>query len=171
MSSPERTGPMGYPGSKDDQSWRRFVYPSGYENPKPNQRYHIIVIGAGPAGLVIAIAAAGLGARVALVERTAMGCDCLNVGCVPSKALLEFTSHHEHSDCLDEAFAWLRHVRSRIAEHDSVDRYAQAGVDVFLGSAKFVNDDTITVIVDRLMYGRAFLEDDFHFLGTCRIYG
>src|SRR5688500_7825300 len=64
------------------------VHPPDWANPEPAPRYHLVVIGAGTAGLVTASAAAGLGARVALVERDLMGGDCLNVGCVPSKALL-----------------------------------------------------------------------------------
>src|SRR2546430_3113420 len=76
------------PMSEDDALWRRLVFPPGYRNPTPAARYHLTVIGAGPAGLVTAIAAAGLGARGALGERHAMGGDCLNVGCVPSKTLL-----------------------------------------------------------------------------------
>src|SRR5476651_1930981 len=64
------------------------VHPAGWINPKPKPRYHLVVIGAGTAGLVSAAGAAGLGAKVALVERRFMGGDCLNFGCVPSKALL-----------------------------------------------------------------------------------
>src|SRR5438067_2297194 len=64
------------------------VHPPGWVNPKPAPRYNLVVIGAGTAGLVTAAGAAGLGARVALVEREFMGGDCLNVGCVPSKALI-----------------------------------------------------------------------------------
>src|SRR5262245_48190453 len=64
------------------------VHPPDWVNPEPAERYHLVVIGAGTAGLVSAAGAAGLGARVALVERELLGGDCLNVGCVPSKALL-----------------------------------------------------------------------------------
>src|SRR2546421_12166097 len=64
------------------------VHPPDWHNPTPAPRYHLVVIGAGTAGLVAAAGAAGLGAKVALVERDRMGGDCLNVGCVPSKALL-----------------------------------------------------------------------------------
>ncbi len=134
-----------YPGADSDLRWRRLVYPADYRNPRPGGKYHLIVIGAGPAGLVTAIAAAGLGARVALIERGAMGGDCLNIGCVPSKALLEFTAQRAHTDGFDEAFAWLRGVRAKIAEHDSVERYVAAGVDVHLGAARFVSGDTIEV--------------------------
>src|ERR1700722_5630139 len=64
------------------------VHPPGWVNPSPAPRYNLVVIGAGTAGLVIAAGAAGLGAKVALVERDLMGGDCLNFGCVPSKAII-----------------------------------------------------------------------------------
>ena len=64
------------------------VHPSNWVNPQPSGRYNMVVIGAGTAGLVTAAGAAGLGAKVALIERHLMGGDCLNVGCVPSKALI-----------------------------------------------------------------------------------
>ena len=93
-----------------------------------------MVVGAGPAGLICAIGAAGLGARVALIERQAMGGDCLNVGCVPSKSLLEYTKRHPTDGTFEAAFAWMREVRADIAAHDSVQRYSEQGVDVFLDS-------------------------------------
>ncbi|MDA1229913.1 MAG: FAD-dependent oxidoreductase, partial [Planctomycetota bacterium] len=64
------------------------VHPRDWKNPTPSGRYNLVVIGAGTAGLVTAAGAAGLGARVALIERSLMGGDCLNVGCVPSKAVI-----------------------------------------------------------------------------------
>ena len=64
------------------------VHPSGWRNPQPADRYSLVVVGAGTAGLVAAHAAAALGAKVALVERHLLGGDCLNVGCVPSKAII-----------------------------------------------------------------------------------
>src|SRR5207245_9909887 len=64
------------------------VHPPDWVNPEPAERYNLVVLGAGTAGLVSAAGAAGLGAKVALVERELLGGDCLNVGCVPSKALL-----------------------------------------------------------------------------------
>ncbi len=134
-----------YPGIQYDEAWRRLVYPGDYRNPLPKARYHLVVIGAGPAGLVTAIAAAGLGADVALIEKTAMGGDCLNVGCVPSKALLEITAARDSQTDFDTAFAWLREVRAGISRHDSVERYTQNGVDVFLGRARFVDGRRIEV--------------------------
>lgn len=66
------------------------VHPQGWNNPQrqENYIYNLVVLGAGTGGLVTAAASAGLGASVALVEKHLMGGDCLNVGCVPSKALL-----------------------------------------------------------------------------------
>src|SRR3954466_12110420 len=71
-----------------DQILLNNVHPADWVNPEPAPRYNLVVIGAGTAGLITAAGAAGLGARVALIERAFMGGDCLNVGCVPSKALL-----------------------------------------------------------------------------------
>ncbi|MGB8326689.1 MAG: FAD-dependent oxidoreductase [Steroidobacteraceae bacterium] len=125
-----------------EREWRELVFPSGYRNPEPADRYNLVVVGAGPAGLVASIAAAGLGARVALVERHAMGGDCLNVGCVPSKTVLSQASAGRP---FSEAFAEVRRVRAAIAHHDSVERYAAAGVHVFLGDASFEDAHTVRV--------------------------
>ena len=133
-----------YPGQAFDDQTHRLLCPSDYQNPVPKDRYHLVVIGAGPAGLITAIGAAGLGAKVALVEKNRMGGDCLNVGCVPSKALLEYTGAVANPNFC-EAFSWLREVRANIAPHDSVARYNEAGVDVFLGDAKFTASGEVEV--------------------------
>ncbi|HRX87875.1 MAG TPA: FAD-dependent oxidoreductase, partial [Steroidobacteraceae bacterium] len=133
---------MTYPGSSADAIWRSLVFPSDYRNPTPADRYNLVVIGAGPAGLIIAIAAAGLGAKVALIEKHRMGGDCLNVGCVPSKTLLAAASAGLG---FERAMARVREVRAAISHHDSVQRYTQAGVDVFLGAAEFVAADRVRV--------------------------
>ncbi len=140
----------GYPGDSHDALWRSLVFPEDHVNPRARSRYHLVVIGAGPAGLICAIGAAGLGARVALVERHAMGGDCLNVGCVPSKALLEYTKRHSGEGRFEAAFAWMREVRAGIAAHDSVQRYTEHGIDVFLGEARFVDGSTVEVDNQRL---------------------
>lgn len=113
-----------------NEQWRQLVFPSGYRNPRPRDRYNLLVIGAGPAGLVAAMGAALLGAKVALIERQAMGGDCLNVGCVPSKTLLASAAR---GLSFQEALHRVRAARAQIADHDSVERYTQAGIDVFLG--------------------------------------
>jgi pyruvate/2-oxoglutarate dehydrogenase complex dihydrolipoamide dehydrogenase (E3) component len=141
-----------YPGIEFDQQAAGLLCPADYENPQPQDRYHLVIIGAGPAGLIAAIGAAGLGAKVALVEKSRMGGDCLNVGCVPSKALLEYTGSLSEPD-FDGAFRWLRQVRAGIAPHDSVARYSEAGVDVFLGAAEFEGPGRVRV-GDTLLDGR-----------------
>ena len=146
-----------YPGAAYDATWRELTFPTGYTNPEPKRRYHLVIIGAGSAGLITAIGAAGLGARVALIEREAMGGDCLNVGCVPSKALLEFTRRSNSVASFEAAFDWLRKVRAEISEHDSVERYTQSGVDVFLGSASLIDDSTVQVGEQRLNARRIVL--------------
>ena len=76
------------PNDAHNQRLVSHVHPGDWVNPEPRDRYHLVVIGAGTAGLVAASAAAGLGAKVALIERHLMGGDCLNVGCVPSKGVI-----------------------------------------------------------------------------------
>src|SRR5688572_25818669 len=71
-----------------DQRLIDQVCPEEWRNPSPAPLYDLVVIGGGTAGLVCAAGAAGLGARVAIIERKRLGGDCLNTGCVPSKALL-----------------------------------------------------------------------------------
>src|SRR5690349_23294080 len=136
------------------------VHPSNWINPQPSGRYNIVVLGAGTAGLVTAVIAAGLGAKVALIEKHLMGGDCLNVGCVPSKGVIR--AARAWSDLREaEAFglhirpgvkydfgavmARMRKLRARISRNDSADRYTKLGVDVFIGSGRFTGVDTIQV--------------------------
>src|SRR5438094_1377549 len=65
-----------------------YLHPPDWQNPAPAPCYNLVVIGAGTAGLVTAAGAAGLGAKVALIEKHLLGGDCLKVGCVPSKAVI-----------------------------------------------------------------------------------
>lgn len=121
--------------------------------------YHIIVIGAGSAGLVVASGAAGLGANVALIEGHKMGGDCLNYGCIPSKALLK--PAHLAAEIKNAAELGLldatskpkmenvmQRVKSVIAEiepHDSKDRYEGLGVTVLEGYGTFLDKHTLKV--------------------------
>src|SRR5688572_30239155 len=86
------------------------VHPAQWENPKPSGRYNLVVIGAGTAGLVTAAGAAGLGAKVALIERHLMGGDCLNVGCVPSKSVIRAARAWHAVNKGQERFAAPAHV-------------------------------------------------------------
>jgi pyruvate/2-oxoglutarate dehydrogenase complex dihydrolipoamide dehydrogenase (E3) component len=71
-----------------DRQLLERVRPSAWRNPRPRDRYDLVVVGAGTGGLVSAAIASALGTRVALVERRRLGGDCLNFGCVPSKGIL-----------------------------------------------------------------------------------
>jgi len=144
--------------------------PRDWVNPEPASRYNLVVIGGGTAGLVTAAGAAGLGARVALIERGRLGGDCLNVGCVPSKALIR--AAHAAADVRDAGdfgvvvpagvhvdFAAvmerMRRVRAGISQHDSAERFRDLGVDVFLGAARFTGPETVTVSGKALRFRRA----------------
>ncbi len=137
-----------------------MLAPADWQNPAPAGRYNLVVIGAGPAGLVVAAGAAGLGAKVALVERHLMGGDCLNFGCVPSKALLK-AAHKAHDSGQAPDFAAvmedMRQKRASLAHHDSVDRFSELGVDVFLGDGKFTSPSSIEVAGAKLNFHRAVI--------------
>lgn len=77
-----------YPLDKWNTMLLDHVHPASWESPDPPDTYNLVVVGAGSGGLVTAAIAAGVGAKVALIEKNLMGGDCLNVGCVPSKALI-----------------------------------------------------------------------------------
>ena len=111
------------------------VHPAEWKNPVPTGRYNLVVVGGGSAGLITSALAAGLGARVALVERHLLGGDCLNVGCVPSKAVIrasrmvaearraadELGLELPGSADLDFGLAMerMRKLRAQISEEDS----------------------------------------------------
>ncbi len=147
------------------------VHPAAWENPVPAGVYHLVVLGAGTAGLVAAVGAAGLGARVAIVEKHLMGGDCLNSGCVPSKAVLraarafrdlrhaaEFgvRATPEGGD-FAAAMQRMRRLRAEISGHDSVWRLRDLGIDVFLGEGRFTGADTLEVAGSRLRFRRALV--------------
>ncbi|MEO0530916.1 MAG: FAD-dependent oxidoreductase, partial [Planctomycetota bacterium] len=148
------------PFTENNARLQANVSPTDRTNPEPEGRYHLVVIGAGTAGLVAAAGAAGLGAKVALVERRLMGGDCLNVGCVPSKGVIaaaraaaavkdsgKFGVHAGDDVTVDFAAAMerMRALRADISPNDSVERFSDLGVDVYQGSAEFVDDDHIAV--------------------------
>ncbi|PCI46279.1 MAG: mercuric reductase [Alphaproteobacteria bacterium] len=149
-----------YPEDKYNQELVNMLAPASWTNPEPIGRYNLVVVGAGPAGLVAAAGAAGLGAKVALVERHLMGGDCLNYGCVPSKALLK-AAHKAHDSGTTPDFtkvmADLRQKRCGLAHHDSVERFTGLGIDVFLGDGSFISQDCIEVGGKKLNFHRAVI--------------
>ena len=126
---------------------------------KGTGRYNVVVIGAGTTGLVTAAGTVGLGGRVALIEAKKLGGDCLNYGCVPSKALISSTkliqrirrarelglSDLQPSFEFEDVFSSMRERRAQIEPHDSKERFEGLGVDVFLGRAKFVSPHEVEI--------------------------
>jgi mercury(II) reductase len=148
------------------------VAPADWRNPEPAPRYNLLVIGGGTAGLVSALAAAGLGGRVALVERHLLGGDCLNVGCVPSKALLRaarLSAEIRGAATLGidvpanvevdfgAVMERMRRLRARISQHDSAQRLRDNGVDVFLGEARFAGPRSVEVAGQTLRFKKCLI--------------
>jgi len=153
------------------------VHPRAWTNPTPSGRYNLVVLGAGTAGLVAAAGAAGLGARVALVERRLMGGDCLNFGCVPSKAILR-AAHvaalvreaEGYGVAVDgpprvdfaAVMARMRRLRAALSPTDSASRFRGLGVDVYFGDARFAGPDTVLVEGRQLRFSRAVIATGSH---------
>lgn len=148
------------PADPHDAELLAQVHPPDWINPAPAPRYNLVVLGGGPAGLVAAAGAAGLGAKVALVERHLLGGDCLNYGCIPSKTLLR--AARAAADVRDaERFGIrvpggmtvdfaavmerVRSLRAGLSPHDSAARFRDLGVEVFLGGGKFISTEVVEV--------------------------
>ena len=160
------------PNDTYNQTLLNNVHPADWQNPTPEGRYNLVVIGGGTAGLICAIGAAGLGAKVALIERHFLGGDCLNHGCVPSKGVIA-AARAAHTIRTGAEFGmevpdtWrvnfgvamerMRRIRSEISAHDSAQRFQDLGVDVFLGEAQFVDNDHIAVDDARLHFKKAVI--------------
>jgi pyruvate/2-oxoglutarate dehydrogenase complex dihydrolipoamide dehydrogenase (E3) component/uncharacterized membrane protein YdjX (TVP38/TMEM64 family) len=135
----------------------RRVY-AGFTKPKTFDR-NLIVIGGGAGGLVSAYIAAAVKAKVTLIEANKMGGDCLNYGCIPSKALIKSAKvaqqmRHAENYGLDSSeptfsfkkvMARVHDVISKIEPHDSVERYTNLGVDVVQGYAQLIDPWTVEI--------------------------
>ena len=160
------------PADESDDRLREAVHPDDWTNPQPKSRYQLVVVGAGTGGLVSAAIAAGLGARVALVERGLMGGDCLTVGCVPSKSIIRAsrawsdargasgryggpstTGDGDFTAVMDR----MRRARAGLAPADGARRFRELGVDVFLGDGRFTSADTVQVGDTVLNFRRAVI--------------
>jgi pyruvate/2-oxoglutarate dehydrogenase complex dihydrolipoamide dehydrogenase (E3) component len=160
------------PDDEFNQKLVAKVHPANWRNPEPAARYNLVVIGAGTAGLVTAAGAATLGAKVALVEREFMGGDCLNFGCVPSKALIrtarligemrraaEFGVEVPTDARVNFAAIMqrMRRLRAELSPADSAERFRSLGADVFFGDVHFVASDCVEVAGTRLRFKKAVI--------------
>ncbi len=158
------------PWDEFNQKLQSRVRPAEWSNPTPDGRYNLVVIGGGTAGLVTAAGAAGLGAKVALIESNLLGGDCLNLGCVPSKALIRCARAAAdvrrasrlgisvpEGTVVDFSAVMrrMRELRAVLSPHDSAARFRQLGVDVFLGRARFVSRDCVEVNGQLLEFARS----------------
>ncbi|MDA0245597.1 MAG: mercuric reductase [Chloroflexi bacterium] len=147
------------PFDQHNQTLVRNTHPADWQNPTPTERYNLLVIGGGSAGLVAATGAAGLGAKVALVEKHLLGGDCLHAGCVPSKTILrsaKVVGDIRHAAELGvqvgqvevdfpAIMARMRRIRSEISHHDSAERFRGLGIDLYLGEGQFTGANTFVV--------------------------
>ena len=172
MSNSE-TNPVAVPPmDHHNQTLVANVHPPDWVNPEPSSRYNLVVIGAGTAGLVTAAAAAGLGAKVALVEKFLLGGDCLNVGCVPSKCVIrsaraaqalrtasQFGVYSGEDVKVDfpAVMERMRRLRAQISHHDSAQRFGGLGIDIFLGEGEFATPDTVRVGDKTLSFKKAVI--------------
>ncbi len=171
-SSPPDVAPIA-PLDESNRLLLQNVHPSAWVDPEPADCYDWLAIGGGTAGLVATAGAAGLGIglRVALIERALMGGDCLNAGCVPSKCTIrasrvvgeawrgeEFGVRVPPPEVdFGAVMARMRQLRATISQHDSVQRFRDLGVDVFLGEARFVAADAVMVNGKRLRFRKALV--------------
>lgn len=156
----------------DEKTFLQRVRPEGWNNPVARSTYNLAIVGAGPAGLAAAESAARLGFSVALIERNRMGGNSLNVGSIPSKAIIrtarvfgmmrdaeEFGAPIPSEPALEfgEAMARMRRIRTRISEYNSVHNLTALGVDVFFGNARFESASAILVGNTRLHFKKALI--------------
>ncbi len=153
------------------------VRPIDWHNPTPLRSYDLVIIGAGPAGLAAAEVATTLGSRVALIERYRLGGNSLNVGSIPSKAIIrsarlceaaresnEICGSAPGERCVEfsAVMARMRRSRARIAEYHSVGRLVHAGIDIFFGNARFVGPSSVMVSDIEFRFQRALIATGAH---------
>jgi pyruvate/2-oxoglutarate dehydrogenase complex dihydrolipoamide dehydrogenase (E3) component len=164
--------PSAPPDDRFHRALLHDVQPPAWRNPKFAGKYNLIVIGAGPGGITAAREAAALGAKVALIERNFIGGDRLNVGCVPSKAIIRTARLYAEMRNADNIGAQvpgnigigfatvmerMRRIQARLSRADSAQRLSEAGVDVYFGDACFLGPDTVTVAGDLLRFKKALI--------------
>jgi pyruvate/2-oxoglutarate dehydrogenase complex dihydrolipoamide dehydrogenase (E3) component len=138
----------------------------------PRRPYHLLIVGAGPAGLIAAQAAVHRGAKVALIERNLLGGTCLNNGCIPSKAIIRTSRlYREMRDAehfggrvpsgiavdFPAVMERVRRIRARLSARQSAERLTAMGIDVYFGEARFAGPDSVTVGGNVLRFKKALV--------------
>ena len=168
----DESPPSAPPDDRFHRELVRNVHPPAWHNPKSAGKYNLVIIGAGPGGLTAAGEAAALGAKVALIERELIGGDRLNVGCVPSKAIIRtsrlyaemraaenFGAQAPGSIAVDfpSVMERMRRIRARIGRADSAQRLRAEGVDVYFGEAHFAGPRAVAVDGKTLNFKKALI--------------
>ena len=158
-----------------DEFNRKFlneIFPSDWKNPDPASIYDLVILGAGPGGLMSAALASAYHKKIALIEKEHMGGECLSVGCIPSKALLRSSRlANEVSNAkefgIDIPKGWsvnfpavmqrVRRLRSEMSTQDSAVNFQKLGINIFLGSGHFTGPDTLEVAGQKLRFKKAII--------------
>ena len=148
------------------------IRPEPWENPQPVGKYNLVILGAGPAGIIAAVRAVTLGAKVALIERNLLGGACLNFGCIPSKTIISTSRLYaemrnaenfgarvpgEITIDFPAVMERMRRVRARISRRFSAKELTSMGVDVYFGEASFMGADAVLVDGNSLRFKRALI--------------
>jgi pyruvate/2-oxoglutarate dehydrogenase complex dihydrolipoamide dehydrogenase (E3) component len=155
-----------------DLALQQNIHPPDWRNPEAIDRYNLVIVGAGPAGMLTALSAARVGAKVALIERDRLGGACFNVGCISSKAIIRTSRLYAEmrnaesygaqvptgiSIDFSSVMERMRRERARIGRRISAQRLSSMGVDVYLGEARFDGPEAIVVEGKRLRFKRALV--------------
>jgi pyruvate/2-oxoglutarate dehydrogenase complex dihydrolipoamide dehydrogenase (E3) component len=168
----DQTAPSEPPDDRFHRALLDDVHPPTWTNPKSKDKYNLVIIGAGPGGVTAAREAAALGAKVALIERNFIGGDRLNVGCIPSKAIIRTARLYAEMRNAGNVGAQvpddiaigfpnvmerMRRVQARLSRSDSARRLSESGVDVYFGEARFAGPDTVEVAGGKLRFRKALI--------------
>jgi pyruvate/2-oxoglutarate dehydrogenase complex dihydrolipoamide dehydrogenase (E3) component len=168
----DQSAPSGPPDDRFHRALLDDAHPPAWRNPKFAGKYNLIIVGAGPGGITAAREAVALGAKVALIERDLIGGDRLNVGCVPSKALIRTARLYAEMRDADNVGAQvpgsigigfstvmqrMRRIQARLSRADSARRLSETGADVYFGEARFAGPDTVEVAGDKLRFQKAII--------------